>query len=291
MSAAGTGSPATPGGAPTHQVELAGAPLAWDETGDGPAVALLLHGFPHGRWLWTAAARAMVAGHPTLRCVAPDLPGFGASPARPGPVTLDGWADLCAVLLDHLGVDRAAVAGLSMGGYLALALVRRHPDRVRALVLADTRAAADTDAVRERRRALADVARREGVAAVADAQLDGALGRTTRQDAARVAAFRAAMAGGASVEGIVGALAAMADRPDATPLLAALRVPTLVVGGAEDALTRPSELQALAAAISGARLALLDGAGHASAWERPDAFAAVAGPVLAGDPAAGRAAG
>jgi pimeloyl-ACP methyl ester carboxylesterase len=203
--------------------------------------------------------------------VAPDLRGFGDAPAEP-PLTLDRHADDVAALIGRLGARRAVVCGLSMGGYVALALWRRHPERVRALVLADTRAGADDEAQRARRVALAETARREGAAAVAASQLPGALGRTTREgDPARAEALRALMAS-ASVEGIVGALDAMRTRPDSTALLPTIAVPTLVVVGAEDVLTPPKEARALAAAIPGARLVELAEAGHVSAWERPEAF-------------------
>ena len=277
------------GAGAVHRAEIAGAALAWEEWGTadpgGDGVVLLVHGFPHGRWLWREAAAALVAPDAAAwRLIAPDLPGFGDSPARPdAPPTLDAWADLLVALLDARGVRRAAVAGLSMGGYVALALWRRHPGRVRALVLADTRATADTPEARERRDALVALGRAEGAAPLAATQLEGALGRATRADAGRAARF-AELLGGASLDGMVTALHAMRDRPDASATAAAIVVPTLVVGGADDAITRPTELRALAAAIPGARLTLLDGAGHASAWEVPQAFAEAARSVLAADP-------
>jgi pimeloyl-ACP methyl ester carboxylesterase len=235
---------------------------------------LLIHGFPHSSRFWSPLTEAL-ASRPELagwRYEAPDLRGFGDAPPTP-PLTLEQHADDCVARLDQLGVRRAAVCGLSMGGYVALALWRRHPERVRALVLADTRASADDESQRARRLELAALARREGAAAVAETQLAGAVGRTTRErDPARVDALRALMTG-ASVDGIVGALDAMRARPDATPLLPGITVPTLVVVGVEDVLTPPKLSRAMAAAIPGARLAELPEAGHCSAWERPEAFA------------------
>lgn len=255
----------------------------WDE--DGPAVAddvlVLLHGFPHSRAFWApqlgAAPGALAARLPGWRIVAPDLRGFGDTDAR-GPYSMDRYADDVAALLDHLGVARAAVAGLSMGGYVALALWRRHRARVRALVLADTRAGADAPAARERRRELVTVAREAGSAAVAESQLDGALGATSRRDRPEVVAGLRALMAAAPAEGIVGALEAMMDRPDSTSTLATIDVPTLVIVGAEDVLTRPAEARALRDGIPGARLVEIDGAGHVASWERPEPFgAAVAG--------------
>jgi len=248
---------------------------AEDVAADAPLV-VLAHGFPMARWLWAGVLPRLASAG--WRAAAPDLRGFGESTLggvafRDGP-TLDRYADDLAHVLDALGARRAVVGGLSMGGYAALAFWRRHPERVRALVLADTRAEADAPDARERRDTLVALAKSTaaGGGAVADTQMEGALGRTTRDDAARVAGFRDRLAT-PTADGVVAALVAMRDRPDATPTLAGITVPTLVIGGAEDALTPPRTLRALAGGIPGARLALLDRAGHASAWEQPDAFA------------------
>ncbi|GLC26747.1 alpha/beta fold hydrolase [Roseisolibacter agri] len=256
--------------------------LAHDDTGSGTPL-LLVHGFPHSRAFWSpmvAALRELPDGA-RVRAIAPDLRGFGDTPAR-APMTLDQHADDLVALLDHLAVARAVVCGLSMGGYVALALWRRHPERVRALVLADTRATADDDAQRAKRVELAGVARAQGSGAVADRQLPGALGKTAREgDPTCVAGLRALMAG-ASVDGIIGALDAMRERPDATPTLAGITVPTLVVVGSEDVLTPPKDARALAAGIPGGRLVEIPAAGHVSAWERPHAFAAALAAFVGG---------
>ena len=262
----------------TAHATIDGLRTTWDEAGpaDADDVLVLLHGFPHGRAFWAPQLASLPARLPGWRVVAPDLRGFGQSDARP-PYTMDRYADDVAALLDHLGAARAAVAGLSMGGYVALALWRRHPARVRALVLADTRAGADAPAARERRDELVALARREGSAAVADSQLDGALGATSRRTRPEVVAGLRALMAAAPVEGIVGALHAMLDRPDSTPTLATVDVPTLVIVGTEDVLTRPAEARALRDGIPGARLHEIEAAGHVASWERPEEFdAAVA---------------
>ena len=236
---------------------------------------LLLHGFPHLGTLWDPmrAALAALPGAHSREVLAPDLRGFSGEPVSP-PHTIDRYADDLVALLDARGVERAVVCGLSMGGYVALAMWRRHPARVHALVLADTRAGADDEAQRGRRVELAARARAEGSEAVALAQLTGAVGKTTRaRHPERVESLRALMAR-VPVDAIVGALEAMRTRPDATPLLASITVPTLVIVGDEDVLTPPREARALAAAIPGARLVQIPGAGHVSCWERPDTFAA-----------------
>lgn len=244
-----------------------GHEIAFDERGEGTPL-LLVHGFPHDRTLWAPQLRTL-AGR--ARCIAPDLRGFGSS-GRRGPFSMDRHADDLACLLDHLDIDRAVVCGLSMGGYVAFALWRRHPDRVRALVLCDTKAGADSDEARAKRRDLMDVARAEGAAGVADRMMEGMIGRTTRRTRPEVEAEMRRMIGRAPVEGIVGALEAMMARPDSTADLATITVPTLVVVGDEDTLTPPAEARRLNDGIPGSRLAGIEGAGHVSNLERPSAF-------------------
>jgi pimeloyl-ACP methyl ester carboxylesterase len=175
-------------------------------------------------------------------------------------------------VLDALGIARAAVVGISMGGYVGFALWRRHPARVRGLVLADTRAGADSAETRERRRQLIDVARREGSAGVAEQQVTGLLGKTTRAQRPDIVDAVRGMMARTSVEGIVGQLEAMMARPDSTPLLPTIDVPTLVVVGDEDVLTPPSEARVVHAGVRGSRLEILERAGHLSSLERPAAF-------------------
>lgn len=258
-------------------IALTGAmEVGYDDVGVGTP-AVFLHPFPADRTYWAPQLGALVDHS---RCIAPDLRGFGESTVGP-PYTVDQYADDVAVLLDMLGVERAVVCGLSLGGYVALAFWRRHRHRVRALVLADTRAGADTDEARERRRALAALARERGAAAVADAQITGLVGKSTRERHPELVDALHHMLEIAPVEGIVGALEAMMARPDSTPLLAGIDVPTLVVVGAEDVLTPEAEARRLHAGIPGSRLEVIAGAGHASSFERPAAFNHVVSEFLA----------
>jgi 3-oxoadipate enol-lactonase len=252
-----------------------GIEMSWEERGDGVPV-LFVHGFPHDHSLWDAQIAALAQ---RARCIAPDLRGFGRSEVAP-PFSMDRWADDLAALLDARAVERAVVCGLSMGGYIAFAFWRRHPGRVRALVLADTRAGADDEAARAKRREMIALARAEGAGAVAERLMPGMIGKTTRERSPeRVTAMRA-MLERAPVEGIVGALEAMIARPDSTETLATIDVPTLVVVGDEDALTPPAEARAMQERIAGSRLEVIAGAGHASAFERPAAFSHVLGDFL-----------
>ena len=154
-----------------------GLQLAYDEAGSGMPL-LLVHGWPHDRTMWAG----QVAGLATYaRVIAPDLRGVGESTVT-GPYTIDQYADDLVAFLDSLGIASAVVCGLSMGGYIAFSMLRRHRDRIRALVLADTRATADTDEMRANRARLIDLIERDGTAALAARQIEPMLGRSTGSD-------------------------------------------------------------------------------------------------------------
>jgi pimeloyl-ACP methyl ester carboxylesterase len=244
-----------------------GVEIGYDDVGAGIPVAFV-HGFPHNRALWSPQVSALVD---RARCIAPDLRGFGET-SRHGPYTMDQYADDVAMLLRSLGVERAVIAGLSMGGYVAFSLWRRHRSLVRALVLAHTRAGPDTDEGRGKRRALIEVAQTRGSGAVADGQITGMLGKTTREKRPAMIDEVHRMLASAPVEGIVGALEAMMARVDSTETLTTIDVPTLVIAGAEDALIPRSEVDILHEAIRGSRLEVIEQAGHVSNVERPAAF-------------------
>jgi pimeloyl-ACP methyl ester carboxylesterase len=235
---------------------------------DSADVLVLLHAFPLSSAMWQPQ---LEAAPPGWRIIAPDLPGFGDTPAIGGPLTMAAAADRVALLLDDLGVRRVVLGGLSMGGYVAFALLRRHPGLLRALALCDTRAAPDTEDVRRGRLHSAARIRRAGPAEFLEGMLDRLLSPRSRQQPELVARVRSLMAD-ATTDGIVAALHGMAARPDATPLLRAIGVPALVVVGADDTITPVAETQLLARAIPGARLEIIDDAGHLPNLENPAPF-------------------
>ena len=241
--------------------------IGYEDVGKGLPV-VFLHGFPHDRSLWAPQLGALMD---RCRCIAPDMRGFGESAVQ-GPYTMNRYADDVVALLDTLHIDRAVIAGLSMGGYVAFALWRRHRARVRALVLADTRAGADSTEGRAKRRAMIDTVKAEGIDPLVDAQVTGMLGRTTREKLPELTEYVRRMLARAPAEGVVGALEAMIARPDSTETLATIDVPTMIVVGDEDVLTPPKESRAMHEAIRGSRLEVLAGAGHLSNLERPAAF-------------------
>lgn len=247
-----------------------GARIAWLDEGEaGAPPVVFLHAFPLHRAMWAPQVAALASSH---RCIAPDFRGFGESSLGTDAVTMDRLADDVAAVLDRVGLDRVTLVGLSMGGYVAFAMLRRHRDRIGALVLSDTRASADTDEARAKRDDLIALARREGSGAVAERQITGLLGKTTRErDPALVASTRAIL-DSAPAESIVAALVALRDRPDSSGLLAEIGVPTLLLCGAEDAITPAREMREMAAAIPGSRLEVIPDAGHLANLEAPATF-------------------
>jgi pimeloyl-ACP methyl ester carboxylesterase len=239
--------------------------IHYSDEGSGQAV-VLLHAFPLNLSMWDEQAADLAESHRVLRF---DNRGFGDSPAGEGPLTMDRIADDAAGLLDQLSIDRAVVCGCSMGGYAAMAFARRHPRRLHALILQDTRAGADTSEARDRRSALAEQVLVEGPEAVASVFVPGLLGATTQARDPRLVAWVRETILANPPRGIANALFGLAARPDSTPSLAAMRVPALVLCGEEDVLTPPAESEALHAAISGSRLEIVAEAGHLSNVEQP----------------------
>jgi len=203
--------------------------------------------------------------------VAPDLRGFGESGmggAR-GPVPMQAYAEDLRALMAELGLGPVILVGHSMGGYIALAFARAHPELVRGLVLVGTRSGADSAEGAAGRLALAEKVGAQGAQVAIDAIAPKML--SPHADPKLGPPMRALMKD-ASDAGIIGALRGMAERPDSTPFLGGLAMKTLVITGADDALIPPEQSEAMAAALPDATLKLIPGAGHLVALEQPDAF-------------------
>lgn len=253
------------------RLRVANGDIAYEVTGEGPAV-LFLHAFPLGLFMWDAQAEALRSAYRVVRF---DDRGFGGSPPGDSLLTMERIADDAAALLDHLGLPRAVVVGCSMGGYAAMAMVRRHPDRLRGLVLQDTRAGADSEEARKNRALLAEQTLREGATAALSAFLPKLLGDTTKSERPQVVERIRERILATSPRGIANALHGLAARADSLSTLREIRVPTLVVCGAEDVITPVAEAEALERAIHASRLAVIPRAGHLANLENPEAYNSV----------------
>ena len=256
----------------TNVAQLATRSVRYLEAGQGRPI-VLLHAFPLSADQWLPQLTRPPAG---VRLIAPDLRGFrGAGPAFEADldaITIDDYARDILELMAHLDVRDATVAGLSMGGYVALAMVRLASGRVSGLLLADTRATADTQdgkAARDKMRALVE---REGPAGVAREMLPKRLGETTRREQPDLEDAVRRLIDSNDASAIVAAIGAMRERPDSTSILPAMACPVTIVCGEEDVLTPMADSEAMHAAVKGSRLIRLPRAGHLSNLEAPQAF-------------------
>jgi pimeloyl-ACP methyl ester carboxylesterase len=237
---------------------------------------VLLHAFPLARTMWAPVVDRLAAASVPVLSI--DLPGLGDSPV-PGDVPdLDLSADAVVALLDRYEVTRAVVGGVSMGGYVALAIARRYPLRLAGLALVDTKAEADDPDARANRERIAKAVLGEAGTRALAPMIDSLLGPTSHSRRLELVRRVADGLAAARPEGVAWSQRAMAARPDATGSLAAVQVPVAVVVGAEDTLTPPERAHRLAGGLSDAVLSVLPGAGHLSPLEAPDA---VAGAVIA----------
>lgn len=231
---------------------------------------LLIHGFPFNNTMWEEQVVDLAE---ITRVIAPDLRGHGRSDAPDPPYTMSDLAQDCVGLLDYLGIDRpVVVGGLSMGGYITFEIYRQFPERVAGLILASTRASADDEAGKANRDQMAAQVQEEGVTAVTEGMLPKLLAPESYEADEDLVAFVAEMMAGTSAEGMVGALMAMKERPDSTPLLGEIAVPTLVIHGSEDQIVPLDEAEAMADTIATAELVVIPDAGHLPNLEQPDLF-------------------
>lgn len=245
---------------------------------------VFLHGFPLNSAMWGPQLASMPAG---WRGIAPDLRGFGASPEGSDNATrMEDFARDVIALLDRLDIGSAVICGLSMGGYVAFEIWRLFPERVRALILCDTRAGPDSSDAAKARERLARRVEKDGVEIVVETMLPRLVSPTTRYTQPGVVQAVSAMMRETSPATVARALRGMAIRPNSEPILRTITVPVLVVVGAEDAITSRGQVEFLARSIPGASLETVDEAGHLPPLERPDSFNRVLRDFLTRLPAA-----
>lgn len=242
--------------------------LAFNDLGTGLPL-VFLHAFPLNRTMWVDQEKALST---QFRVITIDLRGHGESDAPLWHYSLDQAADDVCGLMDHLSVQQPILVGLSMGGYIALAFYRKYAERVKGLVLADTRAQADTEDGKRARFEMAQTAYKQGPSAIADIMIPKLLSPGTIQTRPELVQRVRGMIEGNQVSGIAGDLMAMAARPDSTPLLQRISCPTQIIVGELDVPTPPADARLMSEKIPNARLAVIPGAGHLSNLEQPELF-------------------
>ena len=252
------------------KAEINGITIGYDDEGVSDHVLVLVHGHPFDRTMWRPQVEHFSAHG--WRVVAADLRGYGESTVVPGLTPLSAFAADVVGLLDHLGVDRFVLGGLSMGGQIVLECQRLFAGRLRGLLLADTFAQGETPQGRATRNAMADRLLSEGMSGYATEVLTKMVAPRNVEELPEVAAHVSKMMHAAPPEGAAAALRGRAERPDYTEVLGTITVPTLVVVGSEDEFTPVADAEYMHARIPGSTLVVVHGAAHMPNLERPEAF-------------------
>ena len=247
---------------------IKGVTVGYTDQGNGTPL-VFIHAFPLSKAMWQPQVDALANSY---RVITIDLRGHGESATVLWNDTLDDYAADVMGLLEHLGITQAVFIGLSMGGYTLFSLYRNYPDRVKAMVLADTRAQADSEEGKTGRRAMAQVAFKDGASAIADLMIPKLLSPTTIQQCPDIVTQVRQMILHTQPAGIIADLMAMAARSDSTDLLPNISCPALVIVGEDDQATPVTESQYIAEQIPGSTFVTIPHAGHLSNFEQPVAF-------------------
>jgi pimeloyl-ACP methyl ester carboxylesterase len=230
---------------------------------------VLLHGFPLNARMWTDQLALSERG---WHVIVPQLRGFDDGVGDPPATSMDDYAGDVIDLLDTLHIHEAVIGGLSMGGYVAFAILRAAGRYVHALVLADTRPQGDTPAAVAGRTKMLELLESKGASAIVEEMLPKLLGETTRATRPDLVERVRSLILANSTEAIAGGIRALRGRPDSTPLLSSIHVPTLILVGDEDVITPRTLSEEMHKAIAGSELAVIEHAGHMSNLERPVEF-------------------
>lgn len=257
------------------RLDVNGSTIGYDAWGEGETTLALLHAFPLSRGQWRAQGEALASAL-ALRVVALDLRGCGESSAQSEPITepitMERMAQDALALLDALDARRVVLGGLSMGGYVALAALRLAPDRFAGVILADTRATADTEQGRAGREATAAFVLEQGPGALFDRDAPKLLSNRVITRHPEIVAEARALAEVSQAEGLAAQARGMALRPDSITLLPQIHCPTLILVGDQDAITPVSDARVLFERIPHTTLSIIQDAGHLSNLEQPQAF-------------------
>lgn len=247
------------------------ADIFYTVQGSGAPV-VLLHPFPANHQFWLPVVEQLSSRY---RFVIPDLRGLGNSTLGDGPAFMNRHADDIRCVCDDAGVVKPVFVGVSIGGYILFEFWRRFRERVGALVLSNTKAAADTPEARKVRLESVEQVQQRGPEFFIDAQLPKLIGETTRRNRPDIVDEARKILMASTAKGIAGVQLGMAERPDSTATLATIDVPALAVGGTDDVLSPQDEIERMHKAVRGSQKRIINAAGHFAAFERPEEYAAV----------------
>lgn len=248
---------------------MRGTEIAFTEAGEGIPV-VLLHGYPFDKAMWSGQSEALAAAG--FRAIAPDLRGLGETKSSSEVASMDDMARDTAALLDYLGVEKAVIGGLSMGGYVAFEFMHLFPTRVLGLVLAGTRAPADSEPEKAGREQQAQTMLRAGMVPISIATLPKLLAQRTLAEKPDVVKRIRAMITRSDPKGAAAAQRGMAARRDYTGDLPNINVPTLIIVGREDSIRPVADAESMHRGIRDSRLEIIDDAAHMTNMEQPEAF-------------------
>ena len=252
------------------KVKLNGITMNYTERGLPQGLPVVfIHGFPFSHSMWEPQMKALPNN---IRAVTYDVRGHGESDVADSIYTIELFVDDLIALLDHLSIERAVLCGLSMGGYIALRAFERHAERFKALILCNTRTEADTNEGKVKRSASIRTVKAEGVAAFADGFVKAVFAEKTFQANPSAVEMIRALIKRNSPLGICGTLIALAARTDTTAVLPSIRIPTLILVGAEDKLTPPSASESMRDRIAKSEMHVIPNAAHMSNLENPEEF-------------------
>lgn len=251
------------------KADLSGTTLAYCDRGHGLPL-VLIHGFPLCRKMWRPQTE--VLSRAGCRIITPDLRGFGESGLASGAVCMDDYADDIVALLDHLGIDKTVVGGMSMGGYVLLNLLERYPDRVAAPIFITTKAGGDDDASKVKRTDLAEACRTRGIVPVTEVFRNLLFSPATMAENPELADEVFGWMAATNPHGAAAALIAMRDRKDFVPLLGSITHPALVIGADQDQAAPAEHSRIIAEGLPDAKLCILQGGGHMINLEQPSGF-------------------
>jgi 3-oxoadipate enol-lactonase len=251
--------------------------MAFEDRGRGTPL-LFIHGYPLNRRLWIPQLEGLSR---SARVIAPDLRGHGESQAMPGTYTMDLLADDCAALLDSLKITQpVVVCGLSMGGYVSFAFMRRYPERAAGLILAATRALPDSPEGKEKRDQAVYLAREKGIKPVVESLLPKMFSPKNYKNRPELIEQVREIMRNTSLEGVTGDLMGMKERPDSSPSLSKIDKPVLILYGEDDQIVTMDDIENMRSGIPGAQVRVLPGAGHLLNLEDPDWFNAAVSEFL-----------